>query len=268
MTEGTATPSETRNLGPKPRLEYHPPSALVTDDRYQRSLESKASQVLINRIAREFHWPYFGIIVATDNGDGTFCIIDGQHRAEAARRTPGVHSVPVMVLDELTLAEQAMAFVQINKNRLKLNALQIHRASVRAGEPAARELDEICARHGASFPPNLRAPADRKPGELFCVRTLARILKEDGPERLDQVIRVAMTAFEGDGADIRAGVVKAISLAIDAGATEAALVAKLRTLDGESWEDRARDRAASTGERSVVSLAHLLMRPERTRGAA
>ncbi|PIW30393.1 MAG: hypothetical protein COW30_02475 [Rhodospirillales bacterium CG15_BIG_FIL_POST_REV_8_21_14_020_66_15] len=249
-------------LGPKPRLKFHPPSNLVIDPRYQRSITQGTGKRLIKRIVSDFYWPFFGVIVATDNGDGTYCVIDGQHRAEAARQHPDVHSVPVMVIDEMTLAEQARAFVEINQNRVRLNALQIHRAAVRAGDPSAVEIDKIATSCGVEIPANNISSAEIKPGQTLSIKSLINIYETFGPDRLKATLQTIMNAYGDTTGDLRAQIFQAVAIALgDRPDASEDISGALATSDAVSWIERARSEGKISGISTASCLAQLLVRP-------
>jgi hypothetical protein len=103
--------------GPKPDLYWLPIDKLDVDPAYQRTLDTKASQKLIQKIADGFRWISFQAILATPVGQGDnkrWLIIDGQHRVAAARlRT--IENVPAIVVAEASQSEQAAAFVGANR---------------------------------------------------------------------------------------------------------------------------------------------------------
>jgi hypothetical protein len=251
--------NEKIDLGPKPRLEFHPPSCLVVDDRYQRSIARDAGKRLIKKITQDFYWPFFGVLVATDNGDGTYCLIDGQHRAEAARQHPDVHSVPVLVIDEMTLVEQAQAFVAINQNRQNLSALQLHHAAVRAGDPHAVEIDKICKECGVLIPNNNFSSRNIKPGQTLAVKALSTILKKHGADILRKTLNTVMQAYCETTGDLRAQIFVATALAVKKHpASLEEIGRKLGTADAMSWQERAREGAGFKGITTVEALAALL----------
>jgi hypothetical protein len=95
--------------GAKPDLYWLPVDKLDVDPAYQRTLDTKASQKLIQKIADGFRWISFQAILATPVGkaDGKrWLIIDGQHRVAAARQC-GIAHVPAVVVAEASQQEQA-----------------------------------------------------------------------------------------------------------------------------------------------------------------
>src|SRR5687768_12803311 len=109
------------NFGPKPTMCMLPKSALRVDRRYQREISSRRSKQLIQRIADNWRWYHCAPLTVADNGDGTYNVIDGQHRMTAAKSLPGVVLLPAYVVEEMTLQEQAGAFVAHNMDRVAVS---------------------------------------------------------------------------------------------------------------------------------------------------
>jgi hypothetical protein len=61
----------------------------------------------INRILRGFNWNRYQPIVVTEQDDGRYAVIDGQHRLEAAKKHPLIDSLPCYIIDAPDLAAQA-----------------------------------------------------------------------------------------------------------------------------------------------------------------
>lgn len=264
--------------GPKPRLEFHPPDKLMIDERYQRSVSTKRGKQLIGRLVDEFYWPFFGVIIATDNGDGTFCVIDGQHRAEAARQRADIHSVPVMVIEEMSLAEQAAAFVAINENRVRLNGLQVHHAKVRAGDETAVAIDAICREVGLTIYRNMPSRQHLKAGHTMAVGAVYAVYETHGPAVLRRVLACMLKAYPDTADDLRAIPIKAVAayLGTNPQADDASVVRFLRRRDSESWQEAARTVGKNEGITTVGALAQMLVtelqpaaeQPALERGAA
>lgn len=241
--------------GSKPRLEYHSPDVLVIDDRYQRGCASSRSKALIRRILAGWNWNYFGVVLATDNGDGTYCVIDGQHRVEAARQHPAVNAIPVMVIDEMSFAEQARTFAEINLSRVALNPLQIHRAKIAGGDATAREISTICFEVGVIVPPNVPAGGCSRPGETLSVKTLYDIHKAHGGAALRRTLKICMDAYPDSVGDLRSVVIRAVCLAcMSTKATDAEISRRLAGRAGEDWQELARQMEGG----SVSNLARML----------
>jgi hypothetical protein len=136
--------------GPRPDLYWLPVDKLDVDPAYQRTLDTKASQKLIQKIADTFRWISFQAILATPQGpkgDRRWLIIDGQHRVAAARLREIEH-IPAVVVAEASQAEQAAAFVGANRDRVPVSAQALFHARLVAGDDECRDIAQICATAG------------------------------------------------------------------------------------------------------------------------
>jgi len=247
------------DLGDRPRVEWQSTDNLLVDPRFQRDLGRK-SQHLIRRIAQNFQWCLFGVIICTDNGDGTFIVIDGQHRAIAATLHGSVRAVPVFVTDAETLQEQATAFLGINRHRVKLNALQMHKARRTAGDPDATAIARICDETGISIPGNVVSWANIKPLQALCIGTLYNVRRMYGDDVLRRSLKVCAAAWPDTAGDIIAVVVAATAGAINEGDTdETDIAAFLRTRTGDEWKERARAQARADGTTMAKALHAFLV---------
>lgn len=173
-------PDVLHRLGDKPKLAWIDKRALIIDERYQRSIETKASVRLINYLRANFTWVKCLPLVITDNGDGTYCVIDGQHRLEAVRDLDFVTDMPCYVLGEMTLQEQALAFVDLNVNRVSVTPLAVHHARAKAGDPVAAEMERVSKAAGCRIRKSAPAIPSMKNGDLVCLGTLKAGIRRHG----------------------------------------------------------------------------------------
>ena len=132
----------TLTAGAKPKLGWLPVARLSVDARYQRTLESRRSQKLIERLVDRFNWSVFQAVVVTENG-ADWLIIDGQHRTEAARRRGETH-IPAVIVAPMSTAEQAAIFVSANQDRVAVNPFALYYAKLAAEDPDALKIDAYC----------------------------------------------------------------------------------------------------------------------------
>jgi hypothetical protein len=132
------------NPGPIPELKWLPKDSFVVDHHYQRHTSSERSQQIIAKIARNFLWARFQPPTVTPGPKGKYLVIDGQHRIAAAVQREDISLVPVYIVPELTLQDQASNFVAINRDRVGLTPLAIHHAMVTMGDPEALRIKEVC----------------------------------------------------------------------------------------------------------------------------
>jgi hypothetical protein len=142
---------------------------LVIDPAYQRPIGSEGKRN-IRAIVRDFRWSRFTPLVVAAVPGGRFALIDGQHRATAAA-VLGIAQLPAQVVIA-DLAEQADAFRAINGRITKVHACSLHHAAVAAGDPTAREIQEICEAAEVTVLRHPRAYDRVKPGETMAIRAI------------------------------------------------------------------------------------------------
>lgn len=124
-------------LGSPPTMDWKKIDELLIDPIYQRSIDSGASQALIRKIAINWNWDLCQPLAISRRSDGSFAIVDGQHRAEAARKRGDIAELPCVISDYASASKEAAAFVAINQMRRPLNALELFKAAVAAEETEA-----------------------------------------------------------------------------------------------------------------------------------
>ena len=106
---------------------------LSVDPSYQRSIDNPSSRALIKKIAREWDWSLFQLLVVSRRPTGELYVVDGQHRLEAARLRGDLHDLPCSVYDFQFVAHEADAFVALNQQRKPLTRLDLFKGAVTGG---------------------------------------------------------------------------------------------------------------------------------------
>lgn len=90
------------------------PSQVGIDPRVQRQLDESRAE----KIGREFNENGFGVPSISKRDDGTFVVIDGQHRLAGARLASlGDHAFEMKVFEGLSLQEEAELFRLLNTTK-------------------------------------------------------------------------------------------------------------------------------------------------------
>lgn len=114
---------------------------LLVDYSYQRDLDSKRA----NKIAKDFMPELLGSILVSKRNDGSFYIIDGNHRVNAAKIV-GEKMIPATIIRGLSVEEEAELFHKSNVGQKKTTYNENLKASITAGNDTAvnykRVLDE------------------------------------------------------------------------------------------------------------------------------
>lgn len=113
-------------------LRWLPTSALFVPEEYQRTLIEDHSR----QIAREFDWLVFGTLVASDRGDGTYAIVDGQNRCRGAVLR-GIPEVPCMVHRFQSIAQEARTYDLLNSRRRPVSVWCRQKSELYQGDPVA-----------------------------------------------------------------------------------------------------------------------------------
>ena len=198
----------TSKYGAKPELVWVDKRCLVIDTRYQRSIDTKASRRLIARMTKDFSWVKCMPLLITSNGDGTYCVIDGQHKLEAVKPLDEITELPCYLVEEMTLQQQALTFVDINTDRVGITTLATHHAKVRAGVPEAVEIERVAREAGCIIrrsSPNLQ---QMKNGELTCLGTIKRGIKQHGANVVIGALKCVRVAWP-EGGGIRGEILQA-----------------------------------------------------------
>jgi hypothetical protein len=193
-----------------PSLQWIPLEKLRVDPRYQREI-LKQGRKNCWRIAAEFRWTRCSPLVVAKRPNGFYAVIDGQHRAAAAKLHGGIPQMPCLVL-QCSVAEEAMAFATINGNVTSLKGLQVFAAQLAAGEPSAVALSEFCARHGVCIPRNSGAALN--PGDTLAIGTLKRCFAIYGEAVLGLAISCIVKTGDGNPGRLNAAMLKGLCLAL------------------------------------------------------
>lgn len=144
MIDETALPDP----GDVPVLDWINVDLIDVEPLYQRPLDPAR----VDNILKNFSWRSFGALVIVPQATGRFTTPDGQHRLEAAKLHPKVSFVPAVIVKAEDVQAEAGIFVEINKNRKNVNALDLFFAQLTAGDNDAALLVDICRRAGVRIP--------------------------------------------------------------------------------------------------------------------
>ena len=160
---------------------------LVVDKRYQRELNAKR----IEKIVEDFRSEIFGVILVSPRTDGTYAVIDGQHRVVAAGLL-GFPSVPALVTHTESAQHEAENFVGVNTLRKKTTPFQNWTAAA-FSDPSSLEAqtDQFLATLG------LKVGSQGGPKTIKAVGTLKSVLDRGGLPLLRDTINLMYRHFHG-----------------------------------------------------------------------
>lgn len=115
-------------------------------DRYQRPLDE--ARMKPGSPLNPFNPAAVGTFEVSERADGSLWLLDGQHRAEMARRAGHARTgFPAVVHTGLSYEEEAAMFLKLNDYK-PMHPLHRFRARVIEGDKAANELSNILEKHG------------------------------------------------------------------------------------------------------------------------
>jgi hypothetical protein len=127
-----------------------PADTLTVDPGVQRPLDERR----VDRMALDLHTEALGVIAVSQRADGTYHVIDGQHRVASVRRAGrGADMIRCVVYTGLTRAEEASMFLRLNESR-RVQAIDRFRVRVVEGDLVAVSLTTILADHGWRVTPS------------------------------------------------------------------------------------------------------------------
>jgi hypothetical protein len=252
------------DIGVRPRVVWLDLGLLTVDRRYQRDV-GKAGLTHINAILREFNWNRYQPIVVSERADGTYAVIDGQHRLEAARKHPLVSELPCYIVAAPDIAAEASIFAAVNSRRLGLTSQQKFWAAHAAGDEGAVTIETLCRQAGVTI---LRSPPsyDIPPRSILSPYTLQKVLAKWGKAPLATALGLlADTHGETLNAFRSPTIVALARIAAGQEFSKSRMTATLRGLDlGRVYDDARRERVTGGGTLETATERVLRSHYERT----
>jgi hypothetical protein len=125
--------------------------------------------------------------------DGALTIVDGQHRASAAKLRRDIPHLPCVITSYANAGDEAAAFVALNQMRRPLSALDLFKAAVAAEDKEALTILGALHSAGLSLAPHTNYTA-WKPGMISNIGALQRSYRRFG-EIGERVLQTALTAL-------------------------------------------------------------------------
>ena len=193
--------------GEKPRFEWVDPRTLMVEETYQRALAER-SVTLIRRIVANWDWKRMKPPIVAIDGEGRYCVVDGQHTAIAAASHPAIDKIPVMIIASTAVADRAAAFIGHNRDRIAMTSMQMHYASLASGDEISVAVAEACKRAKVTIlkspPPN----AFYQIGDTIAVASISAIVGKKGIPGGSRVLKVLVDAAR---APVRSEEIKAVA---------------------------------------------------------
>lgn len=165
--------------------------------------------VRVRLIAKSYDPAKLGVFEVRIKDDGSWELLDGQHRTNAAMSIGrGEDVVNVLFTAGIDQRTAAALFVGINERRMKPRGA-ILLAMAHAGDPIPTKMVEIVESHG--FTVDMVRDSTRNDGAINCSETLVNLIKRNGERHVDTVLLVIRSAWNGERESLTRDVIEAVS---------------------------------------------------------
>lgn len=161
---------------------------LKVDPEYQRL---HVSQSRINEIARAWSWVAYVCVAVAKRRDGSYWVIDGQHRVLAARKRHDIQELPCMVFEVDTIEDEANGFISVNTVRGAMSAVEKFRALKISRDPQALLAAELLSDFGYHATRSATGP-----GQIGCIAMLLNFIRQS-PDVCRSVFGLVVDLVEG-----------------------------------------------------------------------
>lgn len=168
-----------------------PLTSIVTEE-YQRVLNMKN----VAGIVRDFDPAKLGVLVVSRRRDGTYSILDGQHRLAALRRL-GFTAANCIVLEGMTIQQEADYFRRQNENKQSLRIADTFNAAVWAEDEESVTIKAVMDRHG------FRLGKSGQPMCVCAIGALQSIVRQFGVPVLELTLASIAAAWSRDATILR-----------------------------------------------------------------
>lgn len=179
------------------KLQWIDKNALHVDSTYQRQIRGNKPR----EIASAWSWVACGALRVALRSDGTYWVIDGQHRLAAALRRSDITDLPCVVFEVSGVADEAKGFVTGNTKRGAVKIFDKHRASVLAGDVVAQQIEQILVDLGLTV-----TLCPTKPTDLKCLAKVQKLMIV-GADHARAVLSLALRICEQDAVSPTARIV-------------------------------------------------------------
>lgn len=211
-------------VGERPALEWVPIDQISVDSNYQREIKPR----LVEKILARFSWSKFGAVVLSRQEDGSFTIVEGQHRWKAASLHPHIEAVPAVIVSHKDVAAEADSFLAINRDRMAVTSVEQYWAGLTAGDDNAIAISKVLQSAGCDVVP---AQGHYRPNLTNSISAIDRCLKRYGHGATRRALLVIRAAWPNDEKSLRGTLITALARIIranDKAIQEPDMVAALR----------------------------------------
>ena len=187
---------------PAVHFEQIPIKNLVSNQEYQRNLSMKHVQ----RAAQNFDLYQINPVKVSRRGGVNF-VFNGQHTIEIVALVSGSRETPVwcMIYEDLEYESEADIFANQMKYVKPLIPYEIFMANIEAGNDKQLIIKDLVESYGLSL------TKTSTPGGICAISTLENIHDRYGYHMLERVLRLVVSAWEGDPASLNAAMLNGVT---------------------------------------------------------
>ena len=196
MAERRRRKDQKREFAPVGELPYRLVRLPVRDLRVDAGYQADVNPRRLREMQENFQSQLLLPLAVNRREDGTYWVVDGQHRLETVKAIRSHDSeIEVMLYEGLTMEEEARLYCELNTAvRRKMPATIFH-ARLSAGEEQAQEIASIAESHGFVI---WTQQASKCPVEgIRAVTVLDDVYEQGGPAHLERVLGVISATWHG-----------------------------------------------------------------------
>lgn len=226
------------------------PSAMGMDPRFNRDFDERRAQAM----GRALDLSLIGAPVLSAREDGTFVVVDAQHRVGACKFAGYDQPILCEVVHGLTLDQEASLFLRLNENRKSVGGFDKFKAQLVAKNPVALDIEKTLKRVGLRV---VKAPA--KNG-VMAIKALERVYHRGN---LIETLTVLFSWSDGEASFFEGGLIVALSAFLSKYPTQVNrldLVKKLRPLSADRVMSRLKRMRGAYNDVSPMAAAVTVFR--------
>lgn len=173
------------------QIQLIPLASIVTEE-YQRVMNMRN----VAGIVRHFDPAKLGVLVVSHRKDGAYAVLDGQHRLTALRQM-GYTATNCIVLEGMSIREEADYFRRQNENKQSLRIADTFNASVWAEDEESMQIKRLMDKH------SFRHGKSGQPMCICAIGALQQIIRQYGTDTLDRTLACIAATWPRDTTILR-----------------------------------------------------------------
>jgi hypothetical protein len=188
------------------KYESLPINSLFIDPTYQRDINHGK----IKEWGKNFDDSLIGAIEVAERSNGTYAILDGQHRWHLLK-SKNYKTVPCLVHSEMTVQEEALKFKELNANINRLSELEKFWAMIGACNSKHLEIMNLISKNGLS----VARRSGSKSSQCYQIAAIGKIMmieKTYGNHILDNTLSFVTNVWPGNGYSLKGLILEGVAI--------------------------------------------------------